>query len=63
MFKAKFVYESDEKYLKDALHVCAGNELVMKKNEVVLNDLSDEVCTIDFAQFNCKHPLAKNSSC
>ena len=39
IFKARFAPESDENYPKAALHLYAENQPVMKRNEVVVNDL------------------------
>ena len=56
----KFIYESDENYPKHALHIYTENELAMKTNEAVLNDLPGELYTIeatDKIPDNCKYPL------
>ena len=45
--KARFIRESDENYPKDALHMYAENEPAIKRNEVVLNELPDELYTIE----------------
>ena len=40
LLKARFIYESEEKYSKkDVLHMYVENEHTMKRNYVVLNDL------------------------
>ena len=60
LLKARFISESDENYPKDALHIYAENEPAMKRNEAVLNDLPDQLYTIE-ANYkipeNCKYPL------
>ena len=43
LLKARFIHEFDENSTKDALHMYSNNEPGMKKNEVVLNDLPDEL--------------------
>ena len=60
LLKARFVFESDEKYRKDALHMYAQNEPAMKRNEVVLNELPGELYIMevnDKIPDNCKYPL------
>ena len=47
LLKARFIFESNENYPKDALHVYAKNEPAMKRNEVVLKDLAGELYTIE----------------
>ena len=39
LLKARFIYEFDENYPKDALHMYAENETTIKRNDAVLNDL------------------------
>ena len=43
LMKARFIYEFDENYPKDALHIYTENEPVMKRKEAVLNDLPGEL--------------------
>ena len=60
LLKARFKFESDENYPKDALHIYAENELAMKRNEAVLKDLLDELYmkeANDKISDNCKYPL------
>ena len=47
LLNARFAPESDENYPKDALHMYAENEPAMKRNDTVLNDLLDELYTIE----------------
>ena len=57
----RFKHEHDESYPKDALHVHAENEFVMKRNNAVLNNLPGEIYkreTDDKTPGNCKYPLA-----
>ena len=61
LLKTRFIHESDENYPKDSSHMCAENELAMKRNDAVLNNLSDELYRIephDKILDNCKYPLA-----
>ena len=61
LFKARFIHESDEKYLNDALQMFAENEPAMKRNNAVLNDFPGELYTIeadDKITDNSKYPLA-----
>ena len=37
LLKERFIFESDENYPKDALHMNAENEPATKRNEAVLN--------------------------
>ena len=37
LLKERFIFESDENYPKDALHMNAENEPARKRNEAVLN--------------------------
>ena len=60
LLKATFIRKSAENYPKDALPVYAENEPAMKRNEIVLNDLRRQHCTIkaiDKILGNCKFPL------
>ena len=47
LVKGRFIHQSDENYLKDALHMYAENEPAIKRNEAVLNELPDELYTIE----------------
>ena len=61
LHKTRFIHESDENYPKDALHMYAGNEPAMKRNEAVLNDLPGELYITEAngkIPDNCKHPPA-----
>ena len=60
LLKARFIHESDENYPKAALHIYAKNELAMKKNEAVLNELPGELYRIeanDKIPDNCRYSL------
>ena len=60
LIKARFIWEPDENYSKDALHKYVENEPAMKKNEAVLNELSGERYTTeshDKIPDTCKCPL------
>ena len=46
VLKARLIHESDENYSKDAMHMYAENEHVMKRNQAVLNDLPGDLQTI-----------------
>ena len=46
LLKPRFIDESDENYLKDALHMNAENEPAMKRTDAVLNNLLGELYTI-----------------
>ena len=62
LLKARFIHESDENYLKDALHMWPENEPAMERNEAILNDLPGELYAIEANQKipdNCKYPLTK----
>ena len=39
LLKATFIHEPDKNYPKGALHIYAGNDPSVERNEVVLNDL------------------------
>ena len=61
LLKARFIYESDENYPKDALHMYAENEQGMKRNEAIFNELPGELDTVeanDKIPANCKYTLA-----
>ena len=61
LLKARFIYESDENYPVDALHMYSENEPALKRNEAVSNNLPGELCTIKADEKipdNCKYPLA-----
>lgn len=45
--KARFTHGSYENYPKDALHMYAEKEVVVEKNDAVLNDLPAELYTIE----------------
>ena len=47
LLKVRFIHQSDENYPKDALHMYAENEPAIKRNEAVLNELPDELYTIE----------------
>ena len=48
LLKPRFVCDSDEKYHpKDALQMYAENEPAIGRNEAVINNLSDELYTIE----------------
>ena len=47
LLKARFIYESDENYRKNTLHMYAENEPTIKRNDAVQNDLLDELYTIE----------------
>ena len=47
LLKVRFIHQSDENYAKDALHMYAENEPAIKRNEAVLNELPDELYTIE----------------
>ena len=47
LLKARFIHESDENYPKDALHMYSENELTMKWNNAVLNDLPGDLYKIE----------------
>ena len=47
LLKGRFIHQSDENYPKDALHMYAENEPAIKRNEAVLNELPDELYTIE----------------
>ena len=47
LLKGRFIHQSDENYPKDALHLYAENEPAIKRNEAVLNELPDELYTIE----------------
>ena len=60
LLKARFIYESDENYPVDALHMYSENEPALKRNEAVSNNLPGELCTIKADEKipdNCKYPL------
>ena len=46
LLKVRFLYEYDDKYPEDALHMFAENETAFKRNEAVLNHLSGELYTV-----------------
>ena len=55
LLKARHIYQYDEDYPKDALHM---GEAAIKRNEIVLNDLPGGFCTIqadDKILDNCKY--------
>ena len=59
LLKARFIHESDENYPKDALHMYSENELTMKWNNAVLNDLPGDLYKIEAADKipdNFKYP-------
>ena len=61
LLKVRFIYEYDDNYPEEALHMFAENESAIKRNEAVLNDLSCEVYTVlanDKIPDNCKYPFA-----
>ena len=61
LLKARFIGEPGESYAKAALHMHAQNEPLMKRYKAILNDLLDELYTIetnDKISDNCKYPLA-----
>ena len=47
LLKVRFIHQSDENYPKDAFHMYAENEPAIKRNEAVLNELPDELYTIE----------------
>ena len=47
LLKTRFIHESDEKYLKDALHMYAENKSAAKRNKALLSDLLGDIYTID----------------
>ena len=47
LLNTRFIYESDKNYPTDALHMCADNEPAIKRNDVLLNYLPGELCTIE----------------
>ena len=61
LLKARFIHESNENYPNDVLHMYAENDLAMKRNKAVLNDLPCQLYTTeanDEIPDNCKYPLA-----
>ena len=59
LLKTRFIHESDENYPKDALHMYSENELTMKWNNAVLNDLPGDLYKIEAADKipdNFKYP-------
>ena len=62
---SRLIYESDENYPKDALHMYAENEPAMKRNNAALNGLPGELCTIETDEKipgNCKYTLATSQA-
>ena len=60
LLKARFIHESDANYPKDALHLFTEDELAIKRNEDVLNDLPGEPYKIEASYKipeNRKYPL------
>ena len=47
LLKARFIHESNENYPNDVLHMYAENELAMKRNKAVLNDLPCQLYTTE----------------
>ena len=47
LLKARFIHESNENYPNDVLHMHAENELAMKRNKAVLNDLPCQLYTTE----------------
>ena len=65
LLKPRFIRESDKNYPKVPWHMYAENKPVMKRNEAVLNELSDELYIIeanDKIPDNCKYPLLRIKS-
>ena len=61
LLKERFIFESDENYPKDALHMNAENEPATKRNEAVLNQMPGDLYKIqgnDKILNNCKYPLS-----
>ena len=54
LLKSRFIHESDQNYPKDALHIYTENETAVKKNAVVLNDLSGDLYTKKGSWQNCR---------
>ena len=61
LVKARFIQETNEDCRKETSDMFKKNEPAMKRNEIVLNDLSGEFYTIeanDKIQDNCRYSLA-----
>ena len=60
LLMAKFIYEPDRNFSKDALHMHEENKTAARRNESVLNELSGKSYTIEAngkTLDNCKYPL------
>ena len=60
LLMAKFIYEPDRNFSKDALHMHEENKTAARRNESVLNELSGKRYTIEAnckTLDNCKYPL------